>query len=148
AALAAVAPSPASAAAAPQAARGPAEAATRLAGTTSAPVTAVTTAARQPAPQGGVCGGPGIGDIGSRLGFCKRGPGGLSGDLTNIAQPPVPTPEPANAGIDAMVKPPASGKQPATLYGSYGIAGQYWAATNLQCSDMTSLIGNNVASMV
>jgi hypothetical protein len=28
------------------------------------------------------------------------------------------------------------------------VAGQYWAATNLQCSDMTSLIGNNVASMV
>ena len=28
------------------------------------------------------------------------------------------------------------------------MAGQYWAATNLQCSDMTSLIGNNVAGMV
>ena len=112
------------------------------------PVTAVTTAARQPAPQGGVCGVPGIGDIGSLLGFCQLGSSGLSGDLNNICQPSVPTPEPANAGIDAMVKPPASGKQPATLYGSYGIAGQYWAATNLQCSDMTSLIGNNVASMV
>jgi hypothetical protein len=148
AALAAAAPSPASAAAAPQAARGPAEAATRLAGTTSAPVAAVTTAARQPAPQGGVCGVPGIGDIGSLLGFCQLGSSGLSGDLNNICQPSVPTPEPANAGIDSMVKPPASGKQPATLYGSYGIAGQYWAATNLQCSDMTSLIGNNVASMV
>ena len=48
-----------------------------------------------------------------------------------------------------MVKPPASpGPQPTTLYSSYGVAGQYWAATNLQCSDMTSLIGNNVASMV
>ena len=48
-----------------------------------------------------------------------------------------------------MVRPPASsGQQPATLYDSYGVAGQYWAATNLQCSDMTSLIGNNVASMV
>ena len=151
AALAAAAPSPASAAsaaAAPSAAQGAAEAATRLAGTTSAPVAAVTTAARQPAPQGGVCGVPGIGDIGSLLGFCQLGSSGLSGDLNNICQPSVPTPEPANAGIDAMVKPPASGKQPATLYGSYGIAGQYWAATNLQCSDMTSLIGNNVASMV
>ena len=151
AALAAAAPSPASAAsaaAAPQVARGPAEAATRLAGTTSAPVAAVTTAVRQPAPQGGVCGVPGIGDIGSLLGFCQLGSSGLSGDLNNICQPSVPTPEPANAGIDSMVKPPASGKQPATLYGSYGIAGQYWAATNLQCSDMTSLIGNNVASMV
>ena len=48
-----------------------------------------------------------------------------------------------------MVAPPASsGKQPATLYDQYGVAGDYWAATNLQCSDMTSLIGNNVASMV
>src|SRR5262249_55576769 len=69
-------------------------------------------------------------------------------------QPSVPDPEQANSGIDAMVRPPASpGRaggqaQPSTLYGSYGGAGQYWAATNLQCSDMTSLIGNNVASMV
>ena len=114
----------------------------------SEPAAAVTTAVRQPAPQGGVCGVPGIGDIGSLLGFCQLGSSGLSGDLNNICQPSVPTPEPANAGIDSMVKPPATGKQPATLYGSYGIAGQYWAATNLQCSDMTSLIGNNVASMV
>ena len=37
---------------------------------------------------------------------------------------------------------------PKTLYNQYGMAGQYWAATNLQCSDMTSLIGNNVAGMV
>ena len=35
-----------------------------------------------------------------------------------------------------------------TLYDNYGIARQYWAATGLQCSDMTSLIGNNVAGMV
>src|SRR5260370_4226967 len=35
-----------------------------------------------------------------------------------------------------------------TLYDNYGISGQYWAATGLKCSDMTSLIGNNVASMV
>ncbi len=28
------------------------------------------------------------------------------------------------------------------------MAGQYWAATNLQCSDMTSLIGNDVAGMI
>ncbi len=47
-----------------------------------------------------------------------------------------------------MIAPPASGKQPATLYDEYGVAGDYWAATNLQCSDMTSLIGNNVAGMV
>ncbi len=47
-----------------------------------------------------------------------------------------------------MVAPPSSGKAPATLYDEYGVAGDYWAATNLQCSDMTSLIGNNVAGMV
>src|SRR5260370_3586814 len=28
------------------------------------------------------------------------------------------------------------------------MAGQFWAATNLQCSDMTSLIGNDVAGMI
>ena len=35
-----------------------------------------------------------------------------------------------------------------TLYDHYGMAGQYWAAYGLQCSQMTSLIGNNVAGMV
>jgi TrbL/VirB6 plasmid conjugal transfer protein len=112
------------------------------------PVNAVTLAKLQPAAPGGACSVPGIGDIASLLGFCTLGQSGLTGDLNNICQPSLPDPEPANSGIDAMVKPPAEGKQPATLYGSYGIAGQYWAATNLQCSDMTSLIGNNVASMV
>ena len=38
--------------------------------------------------------------------------------------------------------------QPATLYDSYGMAGQSWAAYDMQCSDMTSLIGNSVAGMV
>ena len=40
------------------------------------------------------------------------------------------------------------GKQPATLYDTYGMAGQSWAAYDMQCSDMTSLIGNSVAGMV
>ena len=35
-----------------------------------------------------------------------------------------------------------------TLYDHYAMAGQYWSAYGLQCSDMTSLIGNNVAGMV
>ena len=113
------------------------------------PIAAVTLAARQPAAPGGACSVPGIGDIGSLLGFCTLGQSGLTGDLNNICQPSLPDPEPANSGIDALVRPPASlGQQPATLYGSYGVAGQYWASTNLQCSDMTSLIGDNVASMV
>jgi TrbL/VirB6 plasmid conjugal transfer protein len=113
------------------------------------PIAAVTLAARQPAATGGACSVPGIGDIGSLLGFCTLGQSGLTGDLNNICQPSLPNPEPANSGIDAMIRPPDSpGRQPATLYGSYGVAGQFWASTNLQCSDMTSLIGDNVASMV
>jgi len=113
------------------------------------PVHAVTLADELPAATGGACSVPGIGDIGSLFGFCTAGQSGLTGDLNNICQPSLPDPEQANSGIDAMIKPPASsGPQPATLYNSYGVAGQYWAATNLQCSDMTSLIGNNVASMV
>ncbi len=97
---------------------------------------------------GGLCSVPGIGDIGGLLGFCALGSSGLTGELNNICQPSLPTPEPANSGIDAMIAPPSSGKQLATLYDEYGVAGDYWAATNLQCSDMTSLIGNNVAGMV
>ncbi len=97
---------------------------------------------------GGLCSVPGIGDIGGLLGFCALGSSGLVGDLNNVCQPSLPDPEPASTGIDAMVAPPTSGKQLATLYDEYGVAGNYWAATNLQCSDMTSLIGNDVAGMV
>jgi TrbL/VirB6 plasmid conjugal transfer protein len=98
---------------------------------------------------GGVCSVPGIGDIGGLLGFCSLGTSGLTGDLNNICQPSLPDPEPATAGIDSLVRPPAqAGPLPKTLYNQYGVAGQYWAATNMQCSDMTSLIGNNVAGMV
>jgi hypothetical protein len=119
----------------------------------SAPAAHVTLdAATKPATttttSSGLCSVPGIGDIGGLLGFCSLGSSGLVGDLNNICQPSLPDPEPADAGIDAMVAPPATGKQPDTLYSQYGVAGDYWAATNLQCSDMTSLIGNNVAGMV
>jgi hypothetical protein len=106
------------------------------------------TAADVQAATGGLCSVPGIGDIGGLLGFCAAGSSGVIGALNNVCQPSLPDPEPANAGIDAMVTPPSSGKLPATLYDQYGVAGDYWAATNLQCSDMTSLIGNNVAGMV
>ncbi len=99
-------------------------------------------------PAGGLCSVPGIGDIGGLLGLCSLGSSGLTGQLNNICQPSLPNPEPASSGIDSMVAPPQTGKQPATLYAEYGVAGDYWAATNLQCSDMTSLIGNNVAGMV
>src|SRR5258705_1846486 len=57
--------------------------------------------------------------------------------------------EPAGGGIDSLIRPPTTGgKQATTLYDSYGMAGQSWAAYDMQCSDMTSLIGNSVAGMV
>jgi hypothetical protein len=116
--------------------------------TSSASTTSAVTGADLGAVSGGLCSVPGIGDIGGLLGFCAAGSSGVIGAINNVCQPSLPDPEPANAGIDAMVAPPASGKLPATLYDQYGVAGDYWAATNLQCSDMTSLIGNNVAGMV
>ncbi|HEX4253891.1 MAG TPA: type IV secretion system protein [Streptosporangiaceae bacterium] len=112
--------------------------------TTSTPIT--TTA--KDAPAGGVCSVPGIGDIGGLLGLCSSGSSGLIGDLNNVCQPSLPQPEQASGGIDALIEPPASAAAGHTLYDSYGVAGQFWAAHGLQCSDMTSLIGNNVAGMV
>jgi hypothetical protein len=101
-----------------------------------------------PAEPGGVCQVPGIGDIGGLVGLCSQGSSGLVGDLNNICEPSLPQPEQATGGIDAMVEPPATAAGGKTLYDNYGISGQFWAAHGLQCSDMTSLIGNNVAGMV
>jgi uncharacterized membrane protein YgcG len=101
-----------------------------------------------PAVPGGVCQVPGIGDIGGLVGLCSAGSSGIVGDLNNICEPSLPQPEQATGGIDAMVEPPAAAAGGKTLYDNYGIAGQFWAAHGLQCSDMTSLIGNNVAGMV
>ena len=102
------------------------------------------------APQqpGGVCQVPGIGDIGGLVGLCNSGSSGLLGAANNICQPSLPQPEQATGGINAMVQPPGAGTGGKTLYDNYGVAGQFWAAHGLQCSDMTSLIGNNVAGMV
>ena len=91
---------------------------------------------------------PGIGDIGGLVGLCSSGSAGIVGDLNSICEPSLPQPEQATGGIDAMIQPPASASGGKTLYDNYGIAGQFWAAHGLQCSDMTSLIGNNVAGMV
>jgi hypothetical protein len=96
----------------------------------------------------GVCAVPGIGDIGGLLGLCTGGSAGVVGDLNNICTPSVPQPEPATTGVNSMIATPGGQTGGKTLYDNYGIAGQYWAATGLQCSDMTSLIGNNVAGMV
>src|SRR6266851_4310309 len=99
----------------------------------------------------GPCGVPGIGDIGGLFGLCQAGSSGLIGDLNNICQPSVPVPEPATGGIDSLVATPAAAKQPAaqvSLYDQYGVNGQSWNAYDMQCSDMTALIGNNVAGMV
>jgi hypothetical protein len=112
--------------------------------------TAVQVPAHQTAPSGGICQVPGIGDIGGLLGFCASGSSGIVGDLNNICQPSVPTPEPATGGIDALIRPPAGTASTAkpTLYDQYGMAGQSWAAYDLQCSDMASLVGNNIAGVV
>jgi hypothetical protein len=109
---------------------------------------AALTAAQAPAVTTGVCSVPGIGDIGGLLGMCSSGSSGLIGDLNNVCQPSLPQPEPAVGGINSLIEPPASAAAGHTLYDSYGVAGQFWAAHGLQCSDMTSLIGNNVAGMV
>jgi hypothetical protein len=101
-----------------------------------------------PSAPGGVCQVPGIGDIGGLVGLCAQGSAGILGDLNNICEPSLPQPEQATGGIDAMVAPPAAAAGGKTLYDNYGMAGQFWAAHGLQCSDMTSLIGNNVAGMV
>src|SRR5580704_4139878 len=110
-------------------------------------LTAQLTPAAPTAP-GGVCQVPGIGDIGGLVGLCAQGSSGILGDLNNICEPSLPQPEQATGGIDAMVEPPAASAGGKTLYDNYGVAGQFWAAHGLQCSDMTSLIGNNVAGMV
>ena len=127
---------------------GPAQAAVNPA----APVTLVAAApthVSQPAAPAGVCQVPGVGDIGGLLGFCAAGSSGLIGDINNICQPSVPAPESATGGLDALIRPPAAAvRQPATLYDSYGMAGQSWSAYDLQCSDLTSLIGNQVAGVV
>ena len=101
-----------------------------------------------PALPGGVCQVPGIGDIGSLINLCSAGSSGVLGDLNNICEPSLPQPEQATGGIDAMIQPPDSPVGGKTLYDNYGVAGQFWAAHDMQCSDMTSLVGNNVAGMV
>ena len=123
--------------------------ATHAAAAQAAPAAGLTPAAPlQPGQPGGVCQVPGIGDIGGLVGLCNQGSSGIVGDLNNICQPALPQPEQATGGIDAMVQPPGATVGGQTLYDNYGVAGQFWAAHGLQCSDMTSLIGNNVAGMV
>jgi hypothetical protein len=126
------------------------QAATVQHGDTTQPATlTAASTTRDKTASSGICSAPGIGDIGGLLGFCNAGSSGLIGDLNNICQPSVPAPEPASGGIDSLIRPPVTGgKQPATLYDTYGMAGQSWAAYDMQCSDMTSLIGNSVAGMV
>jgi hypothetical protein len=107
-------------------------------------LTAVTTPT---APDAGICNVPGVGDIGNLIGLCQAG-SGVVGQLNNICTSGPPEPELATSGINSMITTPGDQATGKTLYDSYGIAGQYWAATGLGCSDFTSLIGNNVAGMV
>jgi TrbL/VirB6 plasmid conjugal transfer protein len=100
------------------------------------------------APDGGICSVPVLGDLGGLVNLCNAGTSGITGELNNICTPGVPEPEPAVGGINSLITTPGAPTTGKTLYDNYGTAGQYWAATGLQCSDMTSLIGNNVAGMV
>src|SRR5262245_7233378 len=80
--------------------RGPAQAsagphARPGAGPVSAVTLAATSPATSPSGDGGLCGVPGIGDIGGLLGFCSLGSSGLTGTLNNLCQPGVPQPESA-----------------------------------------------------
>ncbi len=139
-------PAPAGASGRPAAARTLATSATR-GGDRVRPDSARTMAAVS--NSGGPCSVPGIGDIGGLLGFCSLGSSGVVGTLNNLCNPGLPEPESATSGVDSLISPPASqGPKLATPYYEYGMAGQYWAATDLQCSDMTSLIGNDVAGML
>jgi hypothetical protein len=97
---------------------------------------------------GGVCSVPVLGDLGGLVNLCNAGTAGLGGALNNICSPGLPVPEPATQGINSLITTPGSQTVGKTLYDNYGTAGQFWAATGLQCSSMTSLIGNNVAGMV
>jgi hypothetical protein len=100
------------------------------------------------AADAGICNVPGVGDIGGLLGLCNAGSSGIVGDVNNICIPGTPEPELAASGINSMITTPGSPTTGKTLYDNYGMAGQYWAASGLTCSQMTSQIGNNVAGMV
>ena len=95
----------------------------------------------------GICNIPGVGDIGGLVGLCNAGQSGIVGQANNICTSGAPSPELATSGINSMITTPGQ-PNTKTLYDQYGIAGQYWAATDLTCSQMTSQIGNNVAGMV
>jgi hypothetical protein len=147
---------------APAATAGPAAAAVPAAQTatgakaasadTSAPVAHIarnqlTALVTPTALDAGICNVPGVGDIGGLIGLCQAG-SGVVGDLNNICTSQAPAPELATSGIDSMITTPGGVTTGKTLYDNYGMAGQYWAATGLNCTQLTSSIGNNVAGMV
>ena len=113
---------------------------TRIAGNQ---LTALVTPA---ALDAGICNVPGVGDIGNLVGLCNAG-SGIIGDANNLCEPGTPSPELATSGINSMITTPGQ-PNTKTLYDQYALAGQYWAATDLTCSQMTSQIGNSVAGMV
>jgi hypothetical protein len=139
--IAKTAPAAHAAPAATSATAAPSGTAARVAGNV---VTALLT---QDRPDAGICNVPGVGDIGGLVGLCQAG-SGLVGDVNNICTSGAPAPELATSGIDSMITMPGGVTSGKTLYDNYGMAGQYWAATGLTCSQMTSQIGNNVAGMV
>jgi hypothetical protein len=121
----------------------------RPASVATARTMSATSSASSTLPAGGPCSVPGIGDIGGLLGFCSLGQSGLIGGLNDLCNPGVPQPESATSGVNALIRPAAApGRPVATPYNEYGMAGQFWAPYDMQCSDMTALIGNDVAGML
>ncbi|WP_344210527.1 type IV secretion system protein, partial [Actinomadura livida] len=94
--------------------------------------------------------------------------GPLSPASASIPNPDLPTPNDAcspaenpapelyGSGTDGMIKPPDYPSEKLkntpvenlTYYDRYGMAGQYWYAVDLGCSDAVSMMGNAVANTV
>jgi hypothetical protein len=132
------------AAAAPAAKAAPAATSKQTARSETTEQAAVTTPA---VPDADICNVPGAGDILGLVGLCQAG-SGVIGDLDNSCASGAPEPQVATSGIDSLITLPGGETTGNTLYDNYGMSGQFWAATGLQCTDFTSLVGNNVAGMV
>ncbi len=68
--------------------------------------------------------------------------------LDGLCAPPDPVPEVAGTGLGGLVQPPGEPKKIDTTYENYGMAGQTWHTTDLGCSDLPSMVGNDAANLV
>ena len=78
----------------------------------------------------------------------------MPGDVCAPAENPAP--EQYGSGADGMIKPPNYPSEQLkntpvenlTYYDRYGMAGQYWYAVDMGCSDAMAMMGNAVANTV